>query len=79
MYWFRFRDLKWLLCRNKAKLLPNSYSVVYELKCTCNSTFSSQTKKKTLKKTIEHQQDSFKEKWDNSEATEHTCNMSRPI
>ena len=30
-------NLKSLLCRNKTKLLPNSYPGVYELKCTCNS------------------------------------------
>ena len=29
-------NLKSLLCRNKTKLLPNSYPGVYELKCTCN-------------------------------------------
>ena len=54
------------------KLLPNSYPGVYELKCTCNSAYFGETKKKILTSTIEHQQDSFKGKWDNSRATEHT-------
>ena len=64
-----------MLCRNKTKFLPNSYSGVYELKCTCNSTYFGETKKKILTRTIEHQQDSFKRKWDNSGAAEHslTC------
>ena len=68
-------NLKSLLCQNKTKLLPNSYQGVYELKCTCNSAYFSETKKKILTRTIEHQQDSFKGKWDNSVATEHilTC------
>ena len=53
-------NLKSLLCRNKTKLLPNSYPGVYELKCTCNSAYFCETKKKFLAKTIEQQQDSFK-------------------
>ena len=56
----------------KTKLLPNSYPGVYELKCTCNSVYFGETKKKILTRTIEHQQDSFKGKWDNSGATEYT-------
>ena len=64
-----------MLYRNKTKLLPSSYPEVYEVKCTCNSAYFGETKKKILTRTIEHQQDSFKGKWDNSEATEHslTC------
>ena len=64
--------MKSLLCQSKAKLLPNSYPGVYELKCTCNSAYFGETKKKILTKTTEHQQDSFKGKWDNSGGTEHT-------
>ena len=55
-------NLKSLLCRNKTKLLPNSYPGVYELKCTCNSAYFGETKKKILTRTIEHQQDIFKGK-----------------
>ena len=51
-------NLKSLLCQNKTKL--NSYPGVYELKCTCNSAYFGETKKKILTRTIEHQQDSFK-------------------
>ena len=65
-------NLKSLLCRNKTKLLPNSYPGVYELKCTCNSAYFGETKKKILTRTIEHQQDSFKGKWGNSGAAEHS-------
>ena len=41
----------------------------------CNSAYFGETKKKILTRTIEHQQDSFKIKWDNSGAAEHslTC------
>ena len=39
-------NLKLLLCWNKTKLLPNSYPGVYEWKCTCNSTYLGETKKK---------------------------------
>ena len=64
-----------MLCGNKTKLLPNSYLGVYESKCTCNSAYFGETKKKTLTRATEHQEDSFKGKWDNSGATEHslTC------
>ena len=68
-------NLKLLLCWNKTKLLPNSYWGVYELKCMCISAYLGETKKKILTRTIEHPQDSFKGKWDNSMATKHflTC------
>ena len=68
-------NLKSLLCWNKTKLLPNSYLGVYELKCMCTSAYLGETKKKILTRTIEHPQDSFKVKWDNSMATQHflTC------
>ena len=59
-----------MLCRNKKKLLPNNYLGVYDLKCTCNSAYFGETKKTILTRTIEHQQDSFNGKWDNSGATE---------
>ena len=64
-----------MLCRNKTKLLSNSYPGVCELKCKCNSAYFGETKKKILTRTKEHQQDSFKGKRDNSGATEHslTC------
>ena len=65
-------NLKSLLCRNKTKLLPNSYPGVYELKYICKSAYFGETKKEILTRTIEHQQDSFKGKWDSSGATEHT-------
>ena len=60
-----------MFCRNKTKLLAKSYPGVYEL----NSTYFGETKKKILTRTLEHQQDSFKGKWDNSGATGHslTC------
>ena len=63
-----------MLCQ---KLLPNSYPGVYELKCKCNSAYFGKTKQKKLTRTIEHQQDCFKGKWDNSGATEHslTCHV----
>ena len=36
---------KSLLCRNKTKLLPNSYPGGYELKCLCNSVYFGENKK----------------------------------
>ena len=72
-------NLKSLLCQCKTKLLPKSYPGVYELKCTCNPTHFSETKKKILTRTIEHQQDSFKGKWDNSGAIEHTLTCHRQL
>ena len=42
-----------------------------------NSTYFGETKKKILTRTIEHQQDSFKGKWDNSGATEHSLTCHR--
>ena len=31
------RNLKNLICRNKSKLLPNSFPGVFQLDCTCNA------------------------------------------
>ena len=70
-------NLKLLLCQNKTKLLHNSYPGVYKLQCTCNSVYFGETKKKILTMTIEHQQDSFKGKWGNSRATEHSLTCHR--
>ena len=64
-------NLKNLICRNKSKLLPNSFPGVYQLDCTCNALYIGKTKKKVITRTIEHQQDSFNGKWESSGATEH--------
>ena len=64
-------NLKNLICRNKSKLLPNSFSGVYQLYCTCNALYISETKKKVVTGTIEHQQDSLNGKWESSDATDH--------
>ena len=52
-------NLKNLIYRNKSKLLPNSFSGVYQLDCTCNVLNMDETKKEVITRTIEHQQDSF--------------------
>ena len=54
-----------------------SWGTNYELKCVCNSAYFGETEKKILTRTIEHQQDSFNGKWDNSGATEHTFTYHR--
>ena len=72
-------NLKSLLCRNKTKLLPNSYPGVYELKCTCNSAYFGETKRKILTRTIEHQQDSFKGKMGQFWSNRTQLNRSRTI
>ena len=41
-------NLKNILCKNKDKLIPNSYCGVYELKCSCGSVCNGKTKKKSL-------------------------------
>ena len=61
-----------MLCRNKTKLLPKSFPGVYQLKCTCNSAYFGETKKKIWTRDTEHQQDRFKGKWDYSGATQHS-------
>ena len=38
-------NLKNLICRNKSKLLPNSFPSVYQLECTCNALSIGKTKK----------------------------------
>ena len=60
-----------MICRNKSKLLPNRFPGVYQLDCTCNALCIGETKQKVIPRTIEHQQDSLNEKWENSGATEH--------
>ena len=53
------RNLKNLICRNKSKLLPNSFPGVYQLGCTYNALYIVETKKKVITRTIEHQKDFF--------------------
>ena len=53
-------NLKNILCKNKDKLIPNSYPGVYELKCSCRSVYNGETKKKIISRSIEHQQESLK-------------------
>ena len=59
------------MCKNKDKLIPNSYPGVYQLKCTCESVYTGETKKRIITRTIEHQQESNKGNWNASGATEH--------
>ena len=65
-------NLKNILCRNKDKLILNSYPRVCELKCSCGSVYSGETKKKIISRSIEHQQETIKCNWSSSGATEHT-------
>ena len=65
------RNLKNLICRNKSKLLPNSFPGVYQLDCTYNALYIVETKKKVITRTIEHQKDFFNGKWESSGTTEH--------
>ena len=77
-------NLKSILCQNKSKLIPHSYPGVYTLSCSCNAEYIGETKKKVITRTIEHQQDSMKGKWESSGATEHClechgqCNWLHP-
>ena len=64
-------NLKSILCQNKSKLKPNSHPGVYTLKCSCNTKYIGETKKKVITRTIEQQQDSIKGKWKSSGATEN--------
>ena len=64
-------NLKFISCQNKSKLIPYSYPGVYTLNCSCNAEYIGETKKKLITKTIEHQQDCIKRKWESSGATEH--------
>ena len=61
-----------ILYQNKPKLLPNSHPGVYQLDCSCNSTYIGELKKKVLTRCVEYQQDSIKANWESSGATEHT-------
>ena len=71
------RNFKRLICRNKSKPLPNSFAGVYQLDCTCNGLYMSESKKKVITRTIEHQQDSFKGTWESSGATDHCLECHR--
>ena len=63
-------NLKSILCQDKSKLIPNSYPGVYTLNSSCNAEDIGEAKKKVMTKTIEHQQDSIKGKWESPGATE---------
>ena len=43
-----------------------------ELKCSCESGYNGETKKKIISRSIGHQQESIKGSWSYSGATEHT-------
>ena len=60
-----------MICRDKSKLLSNSFPGLYQLDFTCNVLYIGETKKKVITRTIEHQQDSFNRKWESSGASEH--------
>ena len=62
------RNLK---CKNKSKMLSNSFSGIHQLDCTWYALYISETKKKVITRTIEHQQNSFNGKWESSDATEN--------
>ena len=49
-------NLKNILCKNKDKLIPNSYPGVYELKCPCGSVYNGKIKKNIFSRSIEYQQ-----------------------
>ena len=63
-------NLKSILCQNKSKLIPYSYPGVYTLNCSCNAECIGETKTQVITRTIEHQKDSIKGKWESSGATE---------
>ena len=70
---FRFRvvfqtgpNLKNISCKNKEKLIPNSYPGV------CGSLYNGETKNRIVSRSIEHQQNSIKGNWTSSGATENT-------
>ncbi|XP_065650401.1 uncharacterized protein LOC136078552 [Hydra vulgaris] len=68
-------NLRNIFCNNKTKLPLNTNPGVYQLNCSCGSIYIGETKKKVISRCIEHQKNSFKEKWSSSGATEHskTC------
>nr|XP_047132469.1 uncharacterized protein LOC124811196 [Hydra vulgaris] len=56
----------------KTKLPPNTNPGVYQLKCSCNSIYIGETKKKVISRCIENKKNSVKGKWASSGATEHS-------
>ena len=45
---------------------------MYELSCDCGVEYIGETKKRVLTRSIEHQEDSMKGKWEAPVATEHS-------
>ena len=60
-----------VLCQNKSKFLLNSYPSVNALNSSYNSYYRGETNKKIMTRTIEHQQNNIKGKWESSGATKH--------
>ena len=60
-----------MICKNKSKLVPNSFAGVYQLDCACDAPYIGKTKEKVITRTIEHQQVSFNGKQESSGATKH--------
>ena len=61
-----------VLCKNKDKLIPNSYAGVDGLKCSCRSAYDGETKKKIIARSLEYQHASIKCTKLSSVATEYT-------
>ena len=69
-------NLKNILCKNKDKLIPNSYPCSVRV-CSCGLLYNVETKKKIISRSIEHQQESIKGNWSSSGATEMSGNAQR--
>ena len=67
------KNLQQILCQ------PNSQPEAYQLDYSCNGKYISESKKRVLKRCIEHQQDSMSGKWESSGATEHAKECHGPF
>ena len=63
-------NLKNILSIKKLKLLPNSYSGVYQIDSDCKEKYFSEAKKCVFTRSIKHQEYCRIEKWKSSGATE---------
>lgn len=50
------RTLKSLICKNKSKLLVNSFAAIHQSTCPCNALYSEETNKEVITRIMEHQQ-----------------------
>jgi hypothetical protein len=72
-------SLKYMLCRHKTALPPNSFPEIFSVKCECGVQYIRESKKRISTRLQQHEKDIFHGRSSNSGITEHAgkCDNNR--